>query len=117
MRYVTMVIMVIVAILTVGCLAGCIQPDMDPLERTFNTTMVEVVKPAIMGVTEDLSHDSAQLQGSLSVIAPAYYVRGYAGLFNGIMWDFEIGLDGAAANLSGATQATPGDADDEGGGE
>ena len=68
----------------------------------------EVIKPAVNKMTEELSGRTAQLQGQGSLINPGYKVYGYAGMFNGLIFDFNLNATGVSANLAGAAQGDAG---------
>ena len=88
--------------------AGCIKPDMEPIERGANRMTTEVIKPAVAKMTEELSGRTAQLQGQGSLINPGYEIEGYAGMFNGMIFDFRLNATGVSANLAGAAQGDAG---------
>ena len=91
-------------------LCGCqmFKPNTEPLERGFTTLITEVVKPAVAKAGDELSTRTAQLQGQGSLINPGYKVTGFAGMFQGAMYDFTITTVGVSANLAGAGQADSG---------
>lgn len=91
-------------------LGGCqlFKPNTEPLERGITTMTESIVKPAVTKMADELSARTAQLQGQGSLINPGYKVTGYAGLFNGAMFDFTLTVVGVSANLAGAGQADAG---------
>jgi hypothetical protein len=93
-----------------GSSGGCIKPDMEPIERGANKMTTEVIKPAVQKMTEELSGRTAQLQGQGSLINPGYRVYGWAGMFNGFMFEFNLNATGVSANLAGAAQGDAGQA-------
>lgn len=95
------------------CLAVCFavvgcQANVEPLERTANRMIDEVVKPAVAKATEELATRSAQLSGQGSAINPGYVIDGYGVFGSGIVYRATIRLDGVSANLAGATQSDQG---------
>jgi len=88
--------------------AGCLKPDLNPIERGISTMMVEVVKPAVMKAGEELSARTAQLQGQGSLINPGYTVEGFASAGPATTFKFTIRAEGVSANLAGAAQGDAG---------
>jgi len=84
---------------------GC-SPDMEPIERSANTMLTEVVQPVMSEAVKELGQQAGSLQGSGSLINPGYVVEGWGGLFNGVIWKATVRLDGVTATLAGATQAS-----------
>lgn len=99
-----------------GLLGGCSilnkQPQLEPIQATTNAFLTEVIKPAVEKIGNETSARTAQLQGQGSLINPGYKVNGYAGLFQGLHYDFTVTTVGVSANLAGAAQADQGQAAD-----
>jgi hypothetical protein len=100
----------VLAITVGGCLTGCLQPNMDPIERGMNTMVVEVIKPAVAKAGEELSARTAQLQGQGSLINPGYTVEGFASVGPATTFKFTIRAEGVSANLAAAAQGDAGQA-------
>lgn len=109
MRLLTVVMRTWVAAVVVlgGCLAGC-QPNMEPIERTANTLMLEVLKPAVEKATSELSTRTAALQGQGSLINPGYVIEGFGNFGPGVAYRMVIRTDGISGNLAGHTQMDQG---------
>lgn len=97
----------VLAILLQSCIVGC-QPNAEPLERSANLVVTEVVKPVMAKAIGELSQRTAQLTAQGSLINPGYRVRGYASFGTGVTYDFELNVVGVSANVAGATQADAG---------
>ncbi len=103
MRMVMCFILLAVGMVSIGC-----QPNTEPIERTANLLVAEVVRPAVEKATTELAQRSAILQGQGSAINPGYVIRGYGVGGTGFVWDATIRLEGVSANIAGATQADQG---------
>jgi hypothetical protein len=92
-----------------GCplMVGC-QPDMEPIERSANLMIKEVVRPAIEKAADELTTRTSQYQGQGSLINPGYRVRGHGVWGTGVLFDFELNAVGLSANIAGATQQDAG---------
>ena len=99
----------ILLVVVVGFVAGC-QPNTEPIERTANVLMVQVVKPAVDKAVSELSTRTSQLQGQGSLINPGYVIDGFANFGPGVAWRFSMRTDGVSGNIMGATQADQGQA-------
>jgi len=87
---------------------GCLKPDLNPIERSINTLVKEVIAPAVAKAGEELSARTAQLQGQGSLINPGYTVEGFASAGPATTFKFTIRAEGVSANLAGAEQADAG---------
>ena len=87
---------------------GCLKPDLNPIERSINTLVKEVIAPAVAKAGEELSARTAQLQGQGSLINPGYTVEGFASAGPATTFKFTIRAEGVSANLAGAGQADAG---------
>ena len=87
---------------------GCLKPDLNPIERSINTLVKEVIAPAVAKAGEELSARTAQLQGQGSLINPGYTVEGFASAGPATTFKFTIRAEGVSANLGGAAQGDAG---------
>lgn len=91
-----------------GCSVFNKQPKLEPIQATTEAFMTEVIKPAVEKIGSETSARTAQLQGQGSLINPGYKVNGYAGIFQGLHYDFTVNTVGVSANLAGAAQSDQG---------
>lgn len=90
-----------------GCIGGCsiFKPNVEPIERTVNTVMTEVVKPTLAKAAEELSQQTAQMQGQGSLINPGYKMVVRSGWGPSFYMETELHTTGVSANIAAATQA------------
>lgn len=85
------------------CVLTACAPNTEPIERSVNTIITEVVKPTVEKLSTELSSRTAQLQGQGSLINPGYTIRGNAGFGPTAHWEFTVQAEGVSANIVGAT--------------
>jgi hypothetical protein len=102
----TALLSVILALFSIGG-AGC-AANTEAIERAKTDAMTTLVQPAVKQGLEQLGQRSAQLQGQGSLINPGYRTSGFGGVGTFFVWDARVNLEGASANIAGATQADQG---------
>ena len=87
--------------IVLGC--GCASVD-----KTTQLMITDVIKPAVMQATNELSARSGQLMGQGSMIEPGIEVKGHFVFGTGVAYNFTVRIIGASGNLALATQGDQG---------
>lgn len=94
-----------VGCLALSCITGCAM-NTDPIERSFNRMMSEVVGPAVVKAIAETKTDAASLAGGAQVIEPGYEVT-FEGFFGtGVKGVAVVRLVGVSGQLTGHAQTT-----------
>lgn len=79
--------------------AGCQNPN-DPVNQQM-ANFKQAVTAIFEKAGEDTIVTSGQLTGNASIERPGYRIKGYAGLFNGVMFDGEVYIEGIDGQFAG----------------
>ena len=95
-----------VVVLALALLAGC-SLGAEPIERSFQTLMVEVIKPAVSKAMEEVVTQTATMQGGAEAINPSLVIEGYAHWTGtGMIYKTTVGLQGVAGRIAGFGQGS-----------
>lgn len=86
------------------CCAGC-AINSEPLERSFQQAMTDVVRPALEQASKELTSRTAQIQGQGSLINPGYRMTAVGIVGTGFIGEWSLNAEGVSANIAGATQS------------
>jgi len=100
-----------------ACLSGC-QANSEPMERSFNTLMMQVVKPAVDKALTEVKTQTSTLQGGVEAINPGFVIEGYAHFTGtGIIYKTTVYAIGLAGRIEGFAQGSNPDGWDQSGKE